>query len=99
MCLWLELLGQKPPEIFSIEKKIKIIRNFTNVPIAVGFGIKTPEQAFNISKIADAVVVGSAIIDKIKEAYEKDKNNIKLIADSATDLVKSLSAVLNQNKE
>ena len=93
------ITGSKAPEIFSIEKKIKIIRNFTNLPIAVGFGIKTPEQAFNISKIADAVVVGSAIIDKIKEAYEKDKNNIKLIADSATDLVKSLSAVLNQNKE
>jgi len=93
------ITGSKAPEISSIERKIKIIRNFTNIPIAVGFGIKTPEQAFNISKIADAVVVGSAIIDKIKEAYEKDKKNIKLIADSAADLVKSLSAVLNKNKE
>ena len=63
------ITGSKAPEISSIERKIKIIRNFTNIPIAVGFGIKTPEQAFNISKIADAVVVGSAIIDKIKEAY------------------------------
>ena len=93
------ITGSKAPEIFSIEKKIKIIRNFTNLPIAVGFGIKTPEQAFNISKIADAVVVGSAIIDKIKEAYEKDKKHIKLIADSAADVGKSLSAVLNKNKE
>ena len=93
------ITGSKVPEISSIESKIKTIRNFTNIPIAVGFGIKTPEQAVNIAKIADAVVVGSAIIDKINEAYKKDKNNIKLIADSAADLVKTLSNALNNYKE
>ena len=93
------ITGSKAPEIFSIESKIKIIRNFTDIPIAVGFGIKTPEQAVNIAKTADAVVVGSAIIDKINEAYKKDKNNIKLIADSAADLVKTLSNALNNYKE
>jgi tryptophan synthase alpha chain len=93
------ITGSKAPEISSIESKIKTIRNFTDIPIAVGFGIKTPEQAVNIAKTADAVVVGSAIIDKINEAYKKDKNNIKLIADSAADLVKSLSNALNNYKE
>ena len=93
------ITGSKAPEISSIESKIKTIRNFTDIPIAVGFGIKTPEQAVNISKTADAVVVGSAIIDKINEAYKKDKNNIKLIADSAADLVKTLSNALNNYKE
>tara|TARA_B110000196_G_scaffold307170_1_gene306492 strand:+ start:180 stop:1013 length:834 start_codon:yes stop_codon:yes gene_type:complete len=93
------ITGSKAPEISSIESKIKTIRNFTDIPIAVGFGIKTPEQAVNIAKIADAVVVGSAIIDKINEAYKKDKNNIKLIADSAADLVKNLSNALNNYKE
>ena len=93
------ITGSKVPEISSIESKIKTIRNFTNIPIAVGFGIKTPEQAVNIAKTADAVVVGSAIIDKINEAYKKDKNNIKLIADSAADLVKTLSNALNNYKE
>ena len=93
------ITGSKAPEISSIESKIKTIRNFTDIPIAVGFGIKTPEQAVNIAKTADAVVVGSAIIDKINEAYKKDKNNIKLIADSAADLVKNLSNALNNYKE
>ena len=92
------ITGSKAPEISSIESKIKTIRNFTDIPIAVGFGIKTPEQAVNIAKTADAVVVGSAIIDKINEAYKKDKNNIKLIADSAADLVKTLSNALNNYK-
>ena len=65
----------------------------------MGFGIKTPEQAVSIAKIADAVVVGSAIIEKINNAYQKDKNNIKLIADSAANLVKTLSNALNNYKE
>ena len=93
------ITGSKAPEISSIESKIKTIRNFTNIPIAVGFGIKTPEQAVNIAKIADAVVVGSAIIDKINKSYQKDKNNIKLIANSARDFVQSLSTALNKVKE
>ena len=93
------ITGANAPEISSIESKIKTIRNFTDIPIAVGFGIKTPKQAVNIAKTADAVVVGSAIIDKINEAYKKDKNNIKLIADSAADLVKNLSNALNNYKE
>jgi len=93
------ITGSKVPEISSIERQIKTIRNFTNIPIAVGFGIKTPEQAVNIAKTADAVVVGSAIIDKINEAYKKDKNDIKFIVNSAADLVKNLSNALNNYKE
>ena len=45
------------------------------------------------------VVVGSAIIDKINKSYQKDKNNIKLIANSARDFVQSLSTALNNVKE
>ena len=52
-----------------------------------------------VAKIADAVVVGSAIIDKINKSYQKDKNNIKLIANSARDFVQSLSTALNNVKE
>ena len=47
------------------------IRQVTDLPLAVGFGINTPEQAKNISEIADGVIVGSAIV-KIIEKYGKD---------------------------
>ena len=93
------ITGSKAPKVSTIESKIKTIRSFTDIPIAVGFGIKTPEQAVNIAKIADAVVVGSEIIDNINESYQKDKNNIKLIANSARDFVQSLSTALNKVKE
>ena len=47
------------------------IREVTDLPLAVGFGINTPEQATEIGKIADGVIVGSAIV-KIIEQYGED---------------------------
>lgn len=47
------------------------IREVTDLPLAVGFGINTPQQATDISKIADGVIVGSAIV-KIIEEYGED---------------------------
>jgi tryptophan synthase alpha chain len=41
------------------------IRKHTNVPIAIGFGISTPEQAKRFSDVADGVIVGSAVVDII----------------------------------
>lgn len=50
---------------------VSSVRSATNVPVAVGFGISTPQQASEISKYADGVIVGSAIV-KIIEQYGKD---------------------------
>jgi tryptophan synthase alpha chain len=47
---------------------VEQVRKATNTPIAIGFGINTPEQAKHFSKIADGVIVGSAIV-KIIEQY------------------------------
>ena len=93
------ITGSKVPEIGNIKNKLKIIRSVTNIPIAVGFGIRTPENAVNIARTADAVVVGSAIIDKIYDVYKKDKNNIKLITETVSNFIKSLSkAIKNDSK-
>lgn len=46
------------------------IREVTDLPLAVGFGINTPEQASNIGQIADGVIVGSAIVKIIEECGE-----------------------------
>lgn len=50
---------------------IKVVRENTDIPCAIGFGISTPEQAKNIADISDGVIVGSAIV-KILEQYGKD---------------------------
>jgi tryptophan synthase alpha chain len=51
----------------SLGERVAEIRQQTRLPIAVGFGISTPEQAREVANIADGVVVGSAIVQRIAE--------------------------------
>ncbi|MDH7637966.1 tryptophan synthase subunit alpha [Sphingomonas oryzagri] len=52
----------------SIEAAVAKLRAGTDLPIAVGFGVRTPEQAAAIARVADGVVVGSAIVDALAKA-------------------------------
>ena len=56
---------------------IEDIRDVTDTPVAVGFGINTPEQASNIGKISDGVIVGSAIVKIIAEHGENATEPLK----------------------
>lgn len=49
----------------SIPDYVKKVRRFTDLPVGVGFGISTPEQAKEVSRHADGVIVGSAIVNLI----------------------------------
>ncbi|WP_294302877.1 tryptophan synthase subunit alpha [uncultured Sphingomonas sp.] len=51
----------------SIEDAVARLKAATQVPVAVGFGIRTPEQAAAIARVADGVVVGSAIVDLVAQ--------------------------------
>jgi len=51
-----------------VEEAVVRLRRHTDLPISVGFGIRTPEQAAAIARLADGVVVGSALIDHIAAA-------------------------------
>lgn len=51
----------------SVGEQVEQIRAHTNLPVAVGFGISTAEQAREVAKIADAIVVGSAIVKQIAD--------------------------------
>ncbi|MBQ0723842.1 MAG: tryptophan synthase subunit alpha [Cycloclasticus sp.] len=52
-------------DLDDVANKIEEIKQFTSLPLAVGFGVKNADLAANIAKIGDAVVVGSALIDCI----------------------------------
>src|SRR3546814_9304673 len=47
---------------------LPILKQSTDLPVAVGFGVRTPEQAATIAKVADGVVVGSAIVELVGKA-------------------------------
>lgn len=55
----------------DIKSLVERVRQNTDVPCAVGFGISTPEQAANMASISDGAIVGSAIV-KVIEKYSKD---------------------------
>jgi tryptophan synthase alpha chain len=52
---------------------IERLRRHTSLPICVGFGIRTPEQAAAVARLADGVVVGSALVDKIANAASPEQ--------------------------
>jgi tryptophan synthase alpha chain len=61
------ITGQQQAAQASIEEAVARLKARTNLPVAVGFGVRTPEQAANIARVADGVVVGSAIVELVEE--------------------------------
>ncbi|OYW88848.1 MAG: tryptophan synthase subunit alpha [Sphingobium sp. 32-64-5] len=59
------ITGKQQAAQHSIEAAVAHLKSGTDLPVAVGFGVRTPEQAAAIGKVADGVVVGSAIVDLI----------------------------------
>jgi len=59
------ITGKQSAALTSIEVAVARFKETTDLPIAVGFGVRTPEQAGPIARVADGVVVGSAIVDLV----------------------------------
>ena len=59
------ITGTRSAEAADVRAAVARLRRFTPLPIAVGFGIKTPAQAAEVAKAADAAVVGSAVVDRL----------------------------------
>ena len=73
----------------SLPQKIAALRKITDLPIAVGFGISNPEQAREVAQHADAVVVGSAIVDLIAKQGDKPEM-VEKVGAFARDLAKAI---------
>ena len=61
------ITGKQQAVQASIEEAVARLKQSTTLPIAVGFGVRTPEQAAAIARVADGVVVGSAIVDIVAQ--------------------------------
>lgn len=71
--------GTGSADIKDVAAAMKRIRAQTDLPIAVGFGIKTAEQIAEIGKIADAAVVGSALVNVIKAGLDGGQSNENIV--------------------
>ena len=73
------ITGQKSANLIELEKSIRKIKNFTNLPVVPGFGIKNATDVKNICKISDGAVVGSSIIKIIEDNLADKKEIIRKI--------------------
>ena len=85
------ITGTSSADTLEVAERINFIRNKTSLPVVVGFGIKDAKQASKFAMSADAVVVGSAIVDIITESIKSNKNDLDSIPDKVFDFVGSLS--------
>ncbi len=65
------ITGAKLADLEDVRRNVAKIRRVTDIPIAVGFGIATPQEAAKVAAIADGVIVGSAVVRQIVE-YQHD---------------------------
>ena len=76
----------------QVAEKLEQIRKVTDLPLGVGFGIKDATMAANMAKIADAVVVGSALVSKI----EDNQDNPDKIISEASSLIGGMRQAMDQ---
>jgi len=86
------ITGTQSAAAASIEKAVQQIKSKSDLPVAVGFGIKTREQVKEIGNIAEGVVVGSAIVNEIEQNLDANGQPKAGLVDRVISLVQSLAA-------
>lgn len=66
--------GVKEADAAAVAPNVERVRKVAGLPVAVGFGIKTPERAAAIARVADAAVVGSALVDTVADALAANES-------------------------
>jgi len=84
------ITGMQQAAADTIVEAVARLKASTELPVAVGFGVRSPEQAADVARAADGVVVGSAIVDVIAMAAERGEDP----APAVTKLVKDLSGAV-----
>lgn len=88
--------GTKTVNPHTIAPYVSNIRKYTKLPVAVGFGIKTPQNARDVAKYCDAVVMGSAIVEKIGDYANQysSKSSPGQLNQEIFDFVKSVKEAI-----
>jgi len=84
--------GMQAQVATNLAQQVGKIRAYTKLPIAVGFGISTPEQAKTVASIADAVVVGSAVVNQIAE-HGRSPELVERVGGFAKSLASAVKAL------
>ena len=83
------ITGKQQAAQASIEEAVARLKAATDLPVAVGFGVRTPEQVGAIAAVADGVVVGSALVELVAEHGREAPEHLKALTASLAKAVHS----------
>jgi tryptophan synthase alpha chain len=90
------ITGTAAPDLSDVKAHVGRIKTHTDLPIAVGFGVKTEAQVSAISSIAEGVVVGSALVNAIAQSLDGEGKATGATKPQVLDLVGRLVSALRQ---
>jgi tryptophan synthase alpha chain len=93
------ITGTKAPDLSEVGAHVGRIKAQTSLPIAVGFGVKSEGQVGAIARIAEGVVVGSAIVSAIAESLDREGNATRATEPQVLGLVERLASALRHPAE
>ncbi|HEX3916752.1 MAG TPA: tryptophan synthase subunit alpha [Caulobacteraceae bacterium] len=82
--------GVKSVDASSIGPAVERVRKASGLPVAVGFGIRTPEQAAAVARVADAAVVGTTLVDAGADAVAQNRDPVAKVLETAGGLAKAV---------
>jgi tryptophan synthase alpha chain len=90
------ITGSATPDRQAVADNVARIKSQTDLPVCVGFGVKTPEQARAIGETADGVVVGSALVETIRASLTSEGKATGETAPAVLNLVRELAGALRR---
>jgi tryptophan synthase alpha chain len=85
------ITGSSAPDPDKVKAAVARIKHHTKLPVCVGFGVRTAEQARALAQAGDGVVVGSALVDAVRQSLDANGKATKTTVSSVTDLVRALA--------
>ncbi|MBL4598076.1 MAG: tryptophan synthase subunit alpha [Rhizobiaceae bacterium] len=85
------ITGSAAPDAQNVAVSVERIKQKTDLPVVVGFGVRTPEQAASIAAAADGVVVGSAIVAAVENSLDAEGKATDKTVSAVSDLVSDLA--------
>jgi tryptophan synthase alpha chain len=90
------ITGSAAPDAVQVAAAVKRIKRHTDLPVAVGFGVKNTESARAIAEGADGVVVGSALVEALRMSLDKNgkakSGTVKAVCDLVAELARGVRA-------
>jgi tryptophan synthase alpha chain len=92
------ITGAATPDFNVVGAAVARLKRHTTLPVAVGFGVKTPEHAAAIGAYADGVVVGSALVEAVRASLDTDGSATEATVGAVVELVSALAAGVRRGR-